>query len=168
MLDDTLGQLDLRGSSSGNRLSSAEATSRLVQEQLRTDVFATAVAEASGLGSALETGLISTGSIRRNLSAGANGDSLVVIKASWTDPVTAQSLAQAAIETYRDYVVESFNQDKPYDDFIREQLAGDLLSSGGSAQRRRELLTATGFLMLGPKMLAEVDTDKLECPLVYS
>ena len=67
---------------------------------------------------------------------------------------------------YRDYVIKSFNDDKPYDTFIREQLAGDLLSDNGDMERRRELLTATGFLMLGPKMLAEVDTEKLLIDIV--
>ena len=62
---------------------------------------------------------------------------------------------------YRDYVIKSFNDDKPYDDFIREQLAGDLMTDGASPERRAELLTATGFLLLGPKMLAEVDGQKL-------
>src|SRR5438046_3335378 len=32
---------------------------------------------------------------------------------------------------YRDYVIESFNRDKPYDEFIREQLAGDFLAASG-------------------------------------
>ncbi|MCA9122567.1 MAG: DUF1553 domain-containing protein [Planctomycetaceae bacterium] len=74
--------------------------------------------------------------------------------------------AHANAWRYRDYVIQAFNDDKPYDDFIREQLAGDLLTDGGNAARRRELLTATGFLMLGPKMLAEVDTDKLLMDIV--
>lgn len=74
--------------------------------------------------------------------------------------------AHANAWRYRDYVIQSFNDDKPYDAFIREQLAGDLLPDGGNADRRRDLLTATGFLMLGPKMLAEVDTDKLLIDIV--
>lgn len=41
---------------------------------------------------------------------------------------------------YRDYLVESFNQDKPYDVFIREQIAGDMLGCDA----------ATGFLVAGP------------------
>ena len=45
---------------------------------------------------------------------------------------------------YRDYVIRSFNQDKPYDRFIREQLAGDELSDGGI-----DGLIATGFYRLG-------------------
>ncbi|MFO0915762.1 MAG: PSD1 and planctomycete cytochrome C domain-containing protein [Pirellulales bacterium] len=45
---------------------------------------------------------------------------------------------------YRDYVVNSFNDDKPYDQFVREQLAGDELD-----QVTKETLTATGFYRLG-------------------
>ncbi len=46
---------------------------------------------------------------------------------------------------YRDWVIDSFNADKPYDQFVREQLAGDEL---GSADR--SLLVAAGFQRLGP------------------
>ena len=62
---------------------------------------------------------------------------------------------------YRDYVIRSFNQDKPYDQFIREQLAGDLLSKTSDAEVIADRLIATGFLVLGPKMLAEQDKEKL-------
>jgi hypothetical protein len=51
---------------------------------------------------------------------------------------------------YRDYVIDSFNRDTPYDRFIQEQLAGDLLPAANPAEHDR-LLTATGFLALGPK-----------------
>lgn len=51
---------------------------------------------------------------------------------------------------YRDYVINAFNQDKPYDEFIREQIAGDLLPAE-SQQQRDERLIATGFLALGVK-----------------
>ncbi|MEZ6134353.1 MAG: PSD1 and planctomycete cytochrome C domain-containing protein [Pirellulaceae bacterium] len=66
---------------------------------------------------------------------------------------------------YRDYVVEAFNSDTPYDRFIHEQLAGDLLPARSEAERRK-LLTATGFLVIGPKMLAEQDKDKLVADIV--
>ena len=49
---------------------------------------------------------------------------------------------------YRDYVIRSFNEDKPYDRFVREQLAGDELPAD-SPEERRELLTATAFYRLG-------------------
>jgi hypothetical protein len=62
---------------------------------------------------------------------------------------------------YRDYVIRSFNQDKPYDQFIREQLAGDLLQETSDFQQSADQIIATGFLVLGPKMLAEQDKEKL-------
>ncbi len=46
---------------------------------------------------------------------------------------------------YRDYVIRSFNQDKPYNQFVVEQLAGDEL-----APENPEMLVATGFLRMGP------------------
>ena len=55
---------------------------------------------------------------------------------------------------YRDYVIRSFNQDKPYNQFIQEQIAGDLLPAKDQTERD-ELLIATGFLAIGPKGLNE-------------
>lgn len=49
---------------------------------------------------------------------------------------------------YRDYVIDSLNADKPYDRFILEQLAGDLLPATDDAQRRQAFL-GTGMLALG-------------------
>lgn len=51
---------------------------------------------------------------------------------------------------YRDYVIDSVNADVPYDRFLREQIAGDLLPPSSDAERDR-LRTATGFLALGVK-----------------
>ncbi len=51
---------------------------------------------------------------------------------------------------YRDYVIAAFNADKPYDQFVREQLAGDLLHAKDDVQKT-QFLTATGFLAIGPK-----------------
>ena len=51
---------------------------------------------------------------------------------------------------YRNYVVNAFNHDKPYDQFLREQIAGDILAGklppGAPAERYRELVVATGYL----------------------
>ena len=55
---------------------------------------------------------------------------------------------------YRDYVIESFNHDKPYDQFLREQLAGDLLPASNEREKTDHLV-ATGFLAIGPKGLNE-------------
>ena len=61
---------------------------------------------------------------------------------------------------YRDHVVNSFNSDKPYDQFLKEQIAGDLMPTDDYAQRL-ERLTATGYLAIGPKFLGEADKQKL-------
>ena len=51
---------------------------------------------------------------------------------------------------YRDYVIRAFNQDKPFDQFIREQLAGDELVDGvPETSAEADMLIATGFLRLG-------------------
>jgi hypothetical protein len=67
---------------------------------------------------------------------------------------------------YRDYVVAAFNHDKPYDQFLLEQLAGDLLPPPPDLAIRHERLIATGFLALGPKVLAEVDEKKMETDII--
>ena len=50
---------------------------------------------------------------------------------------------------YRDYVIAAFNQDKPFDQFLREQIAGDLLPAEDD-RKRAEQLVATAFLTQGP------------------
>ena len=55
---------------------------------------------------------------------------------------------------YRDYVIGAFNADKPYDQFIREQIAGDLLPAKDERDKADKLV-ATGFLAIGPKGLNE-------------
>ncbi len=62
---------------------------------------------------------------------------------------------------YRDYVVEAFNRDLPYDQFVREQIAGDLLPPPAGEAIHTRGIVATGFLALGPKLLAEVDRTKM-------
>jgi hypothetical protein len=51
---------------------------------------------------------------------------------------------------YRDYVIDAINRDTPFNRFLQEQIAGDLLPATTPAERDR-LLIATGFLALGPK-----------------
>jgi hypothetical protein len=66
---------------------------------------------------------------------------------------------------YRDYVIRAFNQDKPYNLFVQEQLAGDLLG-GDDLASRLDRRVATGFLSIGAKMLAEDDPVKMEMDIV--
>ncbi len=62
---------------------------------------------------------------------------------------------------YRDYVIEAFNRDKPYNQFMREQIAGDLLPAEDGADVNVPGIVATGFLALGPKLIAEQDKKKM-------
>ncbi len=55
---------------------------------------------------------------------------------------------------YRDYVIDAVNADIPFDRFLVEQIAGDLLPYDSDKERAR-LLIATGFLAVGPKNLDE-------------
>ncbi|WDI42072.1 PSD1 and planctomycete cytochrome C domain-containing protein [Bremerella sp. P1] len=57
---------------------------------------------------------------------------------------------------YRDYVVRSFNEDKPYDEFIRQQIAGDELDPDNP-----EAIVATGFLRMGPWELTGMEVEKV-------
>jgi hypothetical protein len=76
-----------------------------------------------------------------------------------------ENVAHGNAWRYRDYIVAAFNQDLPYDQFLIEQLAGDLLPADTDEDRSR-FLTATGFLALGPKVLAEVDEAKMEMDII--
>jgi hypothetical protein len=49
---------------------------------------------------------------------------------------------------YRDYIIDAFNRDKPFDQFMSEQLAGDILARDGKTDDYAESVVATGFLAL--------------------
>ncbi|MFO0891097.1 MAG: DUF1553 domain-containing protein [Isosphaeraceae bacterium] len=67
---------------------------------------------------------------------------------------------------YRDHVIAAMNDDQPYDRFVLEQLAGDLLPRASARAETHRRLIATGFLSLGPKSLAEVDERKMVLDIV--
>ncbi len=52
------------------------------------------------------------------------------------------------LHRYRDYIIAALNNDKPYDEFVREQLAGDILACAAPDDRYAERVIATGFLAL--------------------
>ena len=76
-----------------------------------------------------------------------------------------ENVAHGNAWRYRDYVVAAFNDDKPFDRFLVEQIAGDLLPYADERQRHQQLI-ATGFLAIGPKVLAEVDETKMQLDIV--
>ncbi|MDP6446119.1 MAG: PSD1 and planctomycete cytochrome C domain-containing protein [Pirellulaceae bacterium] len=76
-----------------------------------------------------------------------------------------ENIAHGNAWRYRDYIVDSFNGDKPFDRLIVEQLAGDLIPAEHESARREQLI-ATGYLSLGPKVLAEGDVKKMEMDII--
>ncbi len=62
---------------------------------------------------------------------------------------------------YRDYLIAAFNADKPFDEFVREQIAGDLMPAK-STEERAEKIIATGFLMVGDIEIVNPDKAKME------
>ncbi len=66
---------------------------------------------------------------------------------------------------YRDYVIDAFNADKPFDRFILEQIAGDLLPQPDYQQGQAQLI-ATAFLALGPTNYEEQDKEQLRMDVV--
>ena len=66
---------------------------------------------------------------------------------------------------FRDYVINAFNDDKPFDQFIREQIAGDLMQSG-TREQQNERFVATGFLALGPHNYELQDKELLRMEVV--
>ena len=66
---------------------------------------------------------------------------------------------------YRDYVIEAFNDDLPYDQFLTQQLAGDLLKAS-SVDAQRQNLIATTFLMMGDTLLENQNKSQLDMDFV--
>jgi hypothetical protein len=85
--------------------------------------------------------------------------------ARFAESVTLRGFIMKEAWRYRDYVIDAFNADVPYDRFIREQLAGDLLAAKGLEDRRRQMIAAT-FLLMGNTNLEEQDKKQLEMDVV--
>ncbi len=66
---------------------------------------------------------------------------------------------------YRNYVIDAFNDDKPFDQFIREQIAGDLLPISSDQEWANNVI-ATGFLAIGVKSVGEEDQQRFFADLV--
>lgn len=77
-----------------------------------------------------------------------------------------ENIAHGNAWRYRDYIVQSFNDDKPFDQLTIEQIAGDQLPATDDEATRIARITATGYLTIGPKVLAEVDKTKMEMDII--
>lgn len=67
---------------------------------------------------------------------------------------------------YRNYVIDAMNRDLPYNEFLVEQLAGDLLPMTNDISMNTRRVIATGYLMVGPKALAETDKEQSRLDIV--
>jgi hypothetical protein len=66
---------------------------------------------------------------------------------------------------YRNWVIDAINRNMPIDEFIRKQIAGDLLSAESDAERDENLI-ATGYLLLGSKVLGTFDKEQLTLDVI--
>ncbi len=85
--------------------------------------------------------------------------------ARFAESVTLRGLVFKEAWRYRDYVIDSFNRDVPFDRFIREQIAGDLLPAASIEDRTRQVI-ATTYLQLGNANLEEQDKKQLRMDVV--
>ena len=83
----------------------------------------------------------------------------------YAESVTLRGLVFKEAWRYRDYVIDCFNRDVPFDRFVTEQLAGDLLPAATPADRARQLV-ATAYLQLGNTNLEEQDKKQLRMDVV--
>ncbi|MCC9601144.1 DUF1553 domain-containing protein [Stieleria sp. JC731] len=102
--------------------------------------------------------------IENLLSSPAYGEHLArrwMDVARYAESITLRGFILPEAWRYRDYLIESFNSDRPFDQMIRDQLAGDLLPSADPEETRRRAI-ATAFLAMGNSNLEDQDKTKLE------
>ena len=84
-------------------------------------------------------------------------------KVRYTDKIQSWENSKASLWLYRDWVIKAFNDDAPYDDFVKRQLATDLMPSTGP-----EDLPALGLLGLSPTYWKELKLDNSLIKGVYA
>ncbi|MEO1528428.1 MAG: DUF1553 domain-containing protein, partial [Planctomycetota bacterium] len=81
--------------------------------------------------------------------------------ARYAESITLRGFVLDDAWRYRDYVIQAYNEDRPFDQMIRDQIAGDLIEHS-SLRERRMSSVATGFLALANTNLEDQDKTKLE------
>ena len=85
--------------------------------------------------------------------------------ARYAESITLRGFVFPEAWRYRDYVIRAFNEDRPFDDFVKEQIAGDLLPAATLPARRRNVV-ATTLLTMGNNNLEDQDKGKLRMDVV--
>ena len=75
--------------------------------------------------------------------------------ARYADTYGYQADVERDMSPWRDWVIQAFNRDLPYNQFLMEQLAGDMLPVEKSGEVNQRGIVATGFLAIGLKLLAD-------------
>lgn len=102
----------------------AAATSRIINEQLRTDSFIDTIAESAGLTDALAAGFVTHEIIRASIWSNPTGDGILSVNATWADPQTSLQLVTATIDGYQTYITESVASDAAEaEEFYSQRLA---------------------------------------------
>lgn len=76
-----------------------------------------------------------------------------------------RSLMLPAAWRFRDFVIQSYNDDKPFDLFLKQQLAGDLMTAESHSQKIEQIVAA-GMLVIGPVNLDQQDKELLQMEVV--
>jgi len=85
--------------------------------------------------------------------------------ARYAESLTLRGFILKETWRYRDYVIDSFNADRRFDEFLKEQIAGDLMQAKSTDERRRQII-ATAFLAMGNHNLEEQDKKVLRMDIV--
>ena len=85
--------------------------------------------------------------------------------ARYAESLTLRGFVLPDAWRYRDYCIQAFNQDRPFDEVIREQIAGDLMDSPDLHRRQQQLIAVT-FLLMGNTNLEDQDKQQLEMDVV--
>jgi mono/diheme cytochrome c family protein len=87
----------------------------------------------------------------------------------YADSITLRGFILNDAWRYRNYLIDSFNADKPINEFIREQIAGDIIATtdpNASIEVKQAQMIATSFLLLGNTNLEEQDKAQLEMDII--
>lgn len=118
-----LGDLtSVRGDATFSYETVATRTARSVNELLRTDTFVRDVVDRAGLTASVESGVVTLETVRTSVYASADGDTLLQVIASTSDPEASYRLASATIDGYIAYVLESeVSESEGFEQFFKKR-----------------------------------------------
>ena len=83
----------------------------------------------------------------------------------YAESLTLRGLVLGNAWRYRDYCIQAFEEDRPWNEIMREQIAGDLMASGDLARRQQQMI-AVSFWLMGNSNLEEQDKQQLDMDII--